>query len=99
MYQELANLLRSQTPYWPYVDADLSEDGLAELANWVVAQGKEFYRDVLNHPDRIPPSKDDAGLLSELVEEYERRYKDDIPSNTHEWDDEWREQGEKSPWV
>ena len=96
-YEALANLLRTER-HWSHVDPDLSEDGLAELANWVVAQGKEYYRDVLEHPERIPRSKDDAGLLSEAVEEYEQRYDDDIPANPHEWDDEWQQHGTKSPW-
>jgi len=96
-YEELANLLRTER-YWPHVDPDLSEDGLAELANWVVAQGKEYYRGILDHPERIPRSKDDAGLMSEVVEEYEHRYKEDLPPNPHEWDDEWKQHGKKSPW-
>lgn len=97
-YEELANLLRTER-HAAHASPDLSEDGLAELANWVVAQGKDSYRKVLEHPESIPPKKDDPGLLSELVEEYEQRYKDDIPPNTHEWDDKWKQRGKKSPWA
>jgi hypothetical protein len=96
-YEELANRLRTER-YWPHVDPDLSEDGLAELVNWVVAQGKEYYRKILESPELIPRKKNDAGLLSELVEEYEERYGDDVPPNTHLWDDEWKLHGKKSPW-
>lgn len=96
-YEELANHLRTER-YWPHVDPDLSEDGLAELANWVVAQGKAYYRKILDDPASIPRKRNDAGLLSELVEEYEQRYKGNIPPNTHVWDDEWRQRGKKGPW-
>lgn len=97
-YEELANRLRTDR-YSPYLQPDLSEDGVAELANWVVAQGKSYYRTVLDHPDRIPPRKNDVGLLSQVVEEYEQRYNDDIPLNTHEWDDKWKEHAKSSPWA
>jgi hypothetical protein len=96
-YEELANQLRTER-YWPHVDPDLSEDGLAELANWVVAQGKAYYRNILDYPNAIPPKKNDAGLLSEVVEEFEERFNDDIPPNTREWDIEWSRHGKKSPW-
>ncbi|MBI1868065.1 MAG: DUF4240 domain-containing protein [Methylocystis sp.] len=97
-YEELANHLRNER-YSPYVHPDLSEDGLAELANWVVAQGKTYYRKILDHPDLIPPKKNDAGLLSEAIEEFEERYNDDVPFNTHEWDNEWKQHGKRSPWA
>ncbi len=97
-YEELANQLRTER-FLPHVDPDLSEDGVAELANWVVAQGKEYYRKVLESPALIPPKKNDPGLLSELVDEYEQRYNADVPPNTHEWDHEWKARGKKSPWA
>ena len=96
-YEELANHLRIER-YWPHVHPDLSEDGLAELANWVVAQGKAYYKKILAHPDLIPPKKNDPGLLSEVVEEFEERFNDDIPINTREWDNDWKQHGKKSPW-
>jgi len=97
-YEELANHLRNER-YLPYVHPDLSEDGLAELANWVVAQGKTYYSSVLDHPDLIPPKKNDAGLLSEALDEYEERYNEDIPSNTRTWDNDWKQHGKTSPWA
>jgi hypothetical protein len=96
-YEELANYLRTDR-HLPYVVPGLSEDGLAELANWVVAQGKTYYRKILDHPELIPPKKNDAGLLSEVIEEYEQRFQDDVPLNTHEWDHEWKRHGKRSPW-
>lgn len=96
-YEELANRIRTE-PYWRYADPDLSEDGISELANWIVAQGKTYYRNILEHPEQIPASKKDAGFLSGMVLEYEKRYNADITLNTHIWDDDWKLDGKKSPW-
>jgi hypothetical protein len=82
----------------PFVHPDLSEDGLAELANWVVAQGKEYYADILNNPSKIPSKMDDPGLMSELVEEFEEKYEDDLPINNRFWNYRWKETGKGSPW-
>lgn len=97
-YEELANHLRIDR-FWPHVDPDLSEDGLAELANWVVSQGMAYFIQILDHPDLIPKRELDPGLLSEAVEEFEERFDDDIPMNTHEWDAEWKQHGKNSPWT
>jgi hypothetical protein len=96
-YEELANLLRTED-FAPYVDPDLSEDGAAELANWVVAQGREYYTGIFEHPERLPPKKNDVGFMSELVDEYEQRFGSDLPPNTHEWDYAWKQHGKTSPW-
>ena len=96
-YEELAAHLRTER-HLPYVQRDLSEDGIAELANWVVAQGKSEYRKILDTPRLIPGKKTDPGLLSALIEEFDERYDDDIPPNTRVWDDDWRTHGKKSPW-
>lgn len=73
-------------------------DDLYEQANWVVAQGKEYCCAVFEHLSRAPPDQADAGFMSQLVLEFEERYRDDIPINTSEWDDDWQRQGKKSPW-
>jgi hypothetical protein len=96
-YEELANLLRTGD-FVSHVDPDLSEDGTAELANWVVAQGRAYYTKIFEHPELIPLRKNDIGFVSELVEEYEQRYNSDLPLNTHEWDYAWKQHGKKSPW-
>ncbi len=96
-YEELANHLRTER-FLPFVHPDLSEDGVAELSNWVVAQGKSYYENILNNPVQIPPKMDDAGFLSELVEEFEEKYGDDLPINTRYWNYRWKETGKKGPW-
>ncbi len=71
---------------------------MAELANWVVGQGREFYSTIFRHPERIPAKKNDIGFMSEIVEEYEQRFDSDLPINTHEWDYAWKQHGKKGPW-
>lgn len=96
-YEELANLLRTED-FVSHADPHLSEDGMAELANWVVGQGREYYSRVFEHPELIPKKKNDIGFTSELVEEYEQRFDSDLPPNTHEWDYAWKQHGKASPW-
>ena len=96
-YEELANRIRTER-YWHHADPDLSEDGVYELANWIVAQGREYYRNILAHPEKIPARKNDIGFVSDLIMEYENRYNTDIAENTHLWDDDWKLHGKKSPW-
>jgi len=38
-----------------------SEDGLTDVAEWVVSQGKEFYRGVLRNPASIPHTVEGKG--------------------------------------
>ncbi len=96
-YEELANRIRTER-HWRHADPDLSEDGVAELANWVVAQGREYYRNIFEYPEQIPSKKNDAGFMSDVVVEYEDRYNADIALNTHDWDDDWKLHGKKNPW-
>ncbi|MGH8109155.1 MAG: DUF4240 domain-containing protein [Arenimonas sp.] len=96
-YEELATRIRGER-YYQHADPDLSEDGVAELANWVVAQGREYYRHIFEHPEKIPAKKNDAGFMSDVVVDYEDRYSADLPINTHLWDDDWKSHGKKNPW-
>lgn len=96
-YEELAFRIRTQR-YSRHADPDLSEDGMAELANWIVAQGKDYYRNILEHPEQMPERKNDIGFMSDLVIAYENRYNADLAINTHLWDDDWQRHGKKSPW-
>lgn len=54
--EEAAEL--QDTPYSNYLDPDESEDGLEDIAHHVVSQGRERYEEVIDHPDRMPPSVD-----------------------------------------
>jgi hypothetical protein len=37
-----------------------SEDGVADIAHWVVSQGKEYYLEILANPSKIPFQKDES---------------------------------------
>jgi hypothetical protein len=64
-----------------FFDSGLSEDGIHELCNWIVAQGRDFYRRAWDDPGVVPIPKDDPGLLGEAVIQYERRFGEDMPVN------------------
>jgi hypothetical protein len=96
-YEELAMHLRSEE-HVRHADASLSEDGIAELANWVVALGRERFVEVLAHPERIPARHADSGFMSQIVEEFEERFSEDFPYNDRSWDPDWRSAGKQGPW-
>jgi len=58
-------------PYSYFLDPDESEDGLEDVANWVVSQGRVTYQAVLAQPSRMPPhiDVDDPGNLGGLAYE------------------------------
>jgi hypothetical protein len=94
-YEALANELRAEQ-YWT---PELSDDGLFELAHWVLAQGKDYYERVWENAEEMPREKKRSpGLLHAIEAEYEERFGEDIPLNTNEWDEEWKSHGKKTPW-
>ncbi|WP_338871431.1 DUF4240 domain-containing protein [Myxococcus stipitatus] len=63
-------------PFDRMMGGDVSEDGLMDIAYWVVAQGREFYEDILRHPERIPREVRDGdpvlrmgGVAGDVMEE------------------------------
>src|SRR5262245_30685978 len=52
-YQDEAANLEAEDIY-DHVDESLSEDGLKDLFEWVVAQGSGFYRAALQDPTTMP---------------------------------------------
>lgn len=81
-YQEAAVHLRTTT-FLKHVDPALSEDGIYEVVMWVVSQGKQYYAEVFNHPEKMPFEVDShdpsLGIYSEAVSEYRARYGEPIP--------------------
>lgn len=97
-FEALANELREGI-YTQYTAPELSEDGIFEVAHWVLAQGKDFYEKVWEDPSQMPSTKKrDPGLLGAIENTYRRRFGDDVPLNQEDWDVEWREHGKSSPW-
>lgn len=50
----------------PYIDnMEESEDGIEDIANWIVSNGKEYYNKILSNPDLVPYSVEDR--LNEVL--------------------------------
>lgn len=64
IFVELATELKYE-PYTAYINADESEDGIEDIANWVVSQGRSTYEQVVEDPSRIP-SHVDVGAPDDL---------------------------------
>ncbi len=78
-------------PSWQHVDPDTSEDGMDDISQWVVSQGKEYYTYVLEHPETVPKYKaqsNPGNVYYEAEMVYEERFSDvpdfvwDTDSNT-----------------
>lgn len=62
----------------PFIDyMEESEDGVEDIANWVVSNGKELYFQIMENPEEIPHSVNDVteqilyGVADEVcVEKY-----------------------------
>jgi hypothetical protein len=66
-------------PFTDYMDPEESEDGVEDIASWVVSQGEAFYRSVFEDPSRTPEhiDVDDASDLTGVAEEvYYQRFGD-----------------------
>lgn len=75
-YEEAAAHLRPL-----FDDRGLSEDGMLELANWVVSQGRDYYKRVWDDPDVVTGDHEDPGLFGAAVAEYQRRYGEPLSIN------------------
>jgi len=60
---------------------DQDEDRAGDLANWIVAQGRDFYFDVYQHtkpPTPDAPTRHGAGFLGMLGRFYWDRFNDEL---------------------
>ncbi|XXY46482.1 DUF4240 domain-containing protein [Sorangium sp. So ce269] len=55
---EEASVELQASPFLEYIDEDESEDGVEDIANWVVSQGFDHYQAVWRDPSLIPPHVD-----------------------------------------
>lgn len=79
-YRGAAGELRD-APYTDYMDQALSEDGIEEIAHWVVAQGKEAYDGVIANPEQLPQrAPEPINLSADARAEYEDRFGEPMPS-------------------
>ncbi|SUI96918.1 Uncharacterised protein [Sphingobacterium spiritivorum] len=70
-----ASVELQEAPFVEYMEE--SEDGVEDIANWIVSKGKAFYFHVLNNPEETPNSVNDLtdqilyGIADEVcVEKY-----------------------------
>jgi len=70
-YEKTAAVLKDE-PYVDHMSAELSEDGVDDVAMWVVAQGKEEYERIIADP-RLTPRRVEkkTGVLGDVVLEYD----------------------------
>jgi hypothetical protein len=68
-YDRAANYFTSP----PYADPNASEDDIFDMANWIVAQGKDYYFDILAHPEKTPrerPNRRGLGFFGAIGQAY-----------------------------
>ncbi|MGY3186314.1 DUF4240 domain-containing protein [Lysinibacillus sp. TE18511] len=59
-FQDLFVEAAVELRYEPFTNfTESSEDGIEDISNWVVSQGKAYYAEILKHPERIPYSVED----------------------------------------
>jgi hypothetical protein len=52
-FVEAAGRLKD-SPYRDFMDSGSSEDGIADIVNWVVSQGHDYYSEVIRSPAKLP---------------------------------------------
>jgi hypothetical protein len=78
-FEEIAAEFKYE-PFTECVDSNLSEDGIDDVATWVVEQGREYAQSVFDDASRMPERVDHpVGLLSEAVRAFYRRFGGPIP--------------------
>jgi len=52
-----ASIELQDAPFTDYMEE--SEDGMEDIANWIVSNGRDFYIQITKNPDKIPTSVND----------------------------------------
>lgn len=79
-FVELSTELQDE-PHRMYLDEDESEDGLEDIAHWVVSQGRAKYQEVLDQPELMPGHVDvpaSADLFQVGYDVYFERFGEDL---------------------
>jgi hypothetical protein len=67
-------------PYTDYVSQELSEDGIDDVAMWVVEQGRDYTYTVFDTPSQMPKRVDHPiGFLSKAVRTFYQRFGGPVP--------------------
>src|SRR5262245_4529883 len=73
-YRQAAEAL-TDPEYTDHMGED--EDLIDDISRWVVAQGRDYYRDVLEHPEKTPsslPRGPNAHFYPEILEIFYERF-------------------------
>lgn len=75
-FEEIAAEFKYE-PYTNYVSQSLSEDGIDDLAMWVVEQGKTYTYQIFDNPSQIPARVDHPiGFLDKALRAFDQRFGD-----------------------
>ncbi|HEX2570471.1 MAG TPA: hypothetical protein VH877_13015 [Polyangia bacterium] len=77
LFGRLASMLMGP----PYAAPDATEDAEEDIAEWVVAQGKDYYFDVYKNPEKTPhtlPNKNGIGFVSTVLNVYHHLFGEDL---------------------
>lgn len=85
-YAYLADLARvfNGQRYVSHMDPDTSEDGAFDVGLHIVAQGREHFRDIYQHPEKVPReqdpgTKEERMLPGDIIEFYVDEFGEDLP--------------------
>ena len=71
-----------------YEDSGESEDGIDDIAEWVVVQGRAFYEAILQTPEDIPRHVDggDPALIVHVIYEvFQKKFSKDLAGEDSAW--------------
>jgi len=67
-------------PYTDYVSERLSQDGIDDLAQWIVERGRDYVYSTFDNPASMPKRANHPdGFLSKAVRTFYRRYGGPVP--------------------
>jgi hypothetical protein len=67
--------------YIQYMDPGTSEDGADDVTRWIVGQGRDYYLDIYEHPQKTPASVEPHSkqqVYYEIPRVFFRRFEEDI---------------------
>jgi Protein of unknown function (DUF4240) len=84
-WRDLARVFGARR-YVANMEPGTSEDGALDIGEWIVSQGRGYFRDVYDHPEKVPKTerpgtKDEQMMFGEILEHYLDTYDDDMPTN------------------
>ena len=84
-FRDLASALNGPD-YEPYLAEGISDDGAFEVGLWVVTQGRDYYRSVVNNPEKLPDEvfpgrRSEREMHGKVAQVYYDRFREEIPTD------------------